>query len=813
MSSYFITTLVTFLTLSYNLFSLFTILLITVRFLESFEHNGHVCIVFENLSFNLYELLRRTHFKGVSLTLIRKLARQILKTLAFLALPEIDIIHCDLKPENILFRLPNRSAIKVIDFGSSCHRDRQMYKYIQSRFYRSPEVVLELPYDQAIDMWSLGCILVEMHTGMPLFSGRDEADQMRRFVALQGPPPHHMLMQSKKTEKFFDVIYPAGSSSPRSGLSSSSSYDQSASGGGDGGVNDAAGGGEGKSGDTQGGEGGGGRSSRDAALNSKGGGNSSKRSNTRKGGGGAGADVDHNDEMSGYASSAIMGGDGSMSDGVAREGKRGGGEDRIVSGGSSSSSSYPLQQQQEYISDSESDCSIGGGGGGDMYHSGSENDLEIDRQQQALFQDVGGFDPNIVDAMELVASNEREGISSRGGGVSEVDLRDHQQLPYDINNEDGKGSDETSNTIMTSTDAVGNRRRRNGSAPRSSSAAMAIDSPMAAAASSSSSSSSSGAGAMPTSSSSSSSSSSTTVFQSKRGGGGNSELGIQPSLSSSSAASASGASSSSSMSVGGGVRQQGAEVRRMRRRTADETMDEGTVTTGGASSSSSRPPQHHPLGAASSSSSSSSSNRHARRGATSGIVVPKPGPIFKIKPAPPPPAPEEGVPPQQVRSEPPVYVDLRDVLGVDTGGPQGRRRQERSGHTTQHYLQFLDLVQRMLAYDPKIRIKPMEALNHPFLRQDIEEAAALAMSASAAQSAMGGGGGGGGMSNPPNLLPQSLHANATSHVQQPLVSSAVFSSPLVQAPLSHAANAGRAMGAMFGSGGSSSGGGGGKTSN
>jgi dual specificity tyrosine-phosphorylation-regulated kinase 1 len=50
----------------------------------------------------------------------------------------------------------------------------QIYKYIQSRFYRSPEVILGLPYDLAIDMWSLGCILVEMHTGEPLFAGTDE---------------------------------------------------------------------------------------------------------------------------------------------------------------------------------------------------------------------------------------------------------------------------------------------------------------------------------------------------------------------------------------------------------------------------------------------------------------------------------------------------------------------------------------------------------------------------------------------------------------------------------------------------------------
>ena len=68
------------------------------------------------LSYNLYELLRNTRFRGVSLNLTKKFARQILKCLAFLALPEVSIIHCDLKPENILLRDPKRSAIKLIDF-------------------------------------------------------------------------------------------------------------------------------------------------------------------------------------------------------------------------------------------------------------------------------------------------------------------------------------------------------------------------------------------------------------------------------------------------------------------------------------------------------------------------------------------------------------------------------------------------------------------------------------------------------------------------------------------------------------------------
>lgn len=155
-----------------------------VRLLSTFMYRNHQCIVFEMLSLNLYELLKNTHFAGVSLNLIRKFAKQILKGLAYLARPDIDIIHCDLKPENILLRHPKRSGIKVIDFGSSCKSSRRMYSYIQSRFYRSPEVMLGLPYSVAIDMWSLGCILVEMHTGEPLFSGTDQFDQMQKIVAV-----------------------------------------------------------------------------------------------------------------------------------------------------------------------------------------------------------------------------------------------------------------------------------------------------------------------------------------------------------------------------------------------------------------------------------------------------------------------------------------------------------------------------------------------------------------------------------------------------------------------------------------------------
>lgn len=180
-----------------------------VKLKGHFMHRNHLCLVFELLSYNLYDLLRNTNFRGVSLNLTRKFAQQLCTALMFLSSNELSIIHCDLKPENILLCNPKRSAIKIVDFGSSCQLGQRLYQYIQSRFYRSPEVLLGLPYDMAIDMWSLGCILVEMHTGEPLFNGHNEFDQMNKIVEVLGIPPAQMLEQGSKSKRYFDR-YPDG---------------------------------------------------------------------------------------------------------------------------------------------------------------------------------------------------------------------------------------------------------------------------------------------------------------------------------------------------------------------------------------------------------------------------------------------------------------------------------------------------------------------------------------------------------------------------------------------------------------------------
>jgi len=92
----------------------------------------------------------------------------------------------------------------VIDFGSSCFENERVYTYIQSRFYRSPEVILGLPYDMAIDMWSFGCILAELYTGYPIFPGENEVEQLACIMEVQGLPPRSMIEQASRKKMFFD---------------------------------------------------------------------------------------------------------------------------------------------------------------------------------------------------------------------------------------------------------------------------------------------------------------------------------------------------------------------------------------------------------------------------------------------------------------------------------------------------------------------------------------------------------------------------------------------------------------------------------
>ncbi|KAM6438296.1 dual specificity tyrosine-phosphorylation-regulated kinase 4 [Rhynochetos jubatus] len=169
---------------------------------EYFYFRNHFCISFELLGINLYELIKKNNFQGFSLSLIRHFTQCVLRCLQVLY--QERIIHCDLKPENILLYHKGQGSVKVIDFGSSCYEHQRVYTYVQSRFYRSPEVILGHPYAMAVDMWSLGCIMAELYTGYPLFPGEDEVDQLACIMEVLGLPPADFIQAASRKRTFFD---------------------------------------------------------------------------------------------------------------------------------------------------------------------------------------------------------------------------------------------------------------------------------------------------------------------------------------------------------------------------------------------------------------------------------------------------------------------------------------------------------------------------------------------------------------------------------------------------------------------------------
>ncbi|XP_054084594.1 homeodomain-interacting protein kinase 2 isoform X3 [Zeugodacus cucurbitae] len=184
-----------------------------VRAFECFQHKNHTCLVFEMLEQNLYDFLKQNKFSPLPLKYIRPILEQVLT--ALLKLKQLGLIHADLKPENIMLVDPVRQPyrVKVIDFGSASHVSKTVCNtYLQSRYYRAPEIILGLPFCEAIDMWSLGCVVAELFLGWPLYPGSSEFDQIRYISQTQGLPTEHMLNSASKTSKFFyrdvDSTYP-----------------------------------------------------------------------------------------------------------------------------------------------------------------------------------------------------------------------------------------------------------------------------------------------------------------------------------------------------------------------------------------------------------------------------------------------------------------------------------------------------------------------------------------------------------------------------------------------------------------------------
>lgn len=172
-----------------------------IQLLDHFVFRNHLCLVFELLHGDLYAALKKTGMKGFEMARIKDLVHGVLKCLVHMH--RVNLVHCDLKPENVLLRDSSSNNVKVIDFGLSGHTSERVHSYIQSRYYRAPEVILKHSNGPAMDMWSLGCMVAEFCNGKVLFPGKDEKEQLMYHMELLGRPSDDMLERSAKASTHF----------------------------------------------------------------------------------------------------------------------------------------------------------------------------------------------------------------------------------------------------------------------------------------------------------------------------------------------------------------------------------------------------------------------------------------------------------------------------------------------------------------------------------------------------------------------------------------------------------------------------------
>ena len=166
-----------------------------VKFIDFFTWHGFNCMAFEKLDRSLFDYMQQ---RGVSFSLseTRVITYQLL--VAFDYLKQQKIVHTDLKLDNVM--LVNQKEkpfkVKLIDFGLAMHKSELMLGMpLQPSLLRAPEVTLGLPLTEAIDMWALGCLLLDMHLGSGLFSGSSPYNNQRTIIQMLGYPPDNLLNQ------------------------------------------------------------------------------------------------------------------------------------------------------------------------------------------------------------------------------------------------------------------------------------------------------------------------------------------------------------------------------------------------------------------------------------------------------------------------------------------------------------------------------------------------------------------------------------------------------------------------------------------
>ncbi|CAK5263956.1 unnamed protein product [Mycena citricolor] len=176
-----------------------------VRLERTFEHRGHLCLVFESMSMNLRDVVKRFGKDvGLNIRAVRAYAHQLFIALGHLR--KLGVMHADIKPDNILVN-DAKTMLKLCDLGSASDAaENDITPYLVSRFYRAPEIILGVPYDPSLDVWSVGCTLYELYTGKILFPGRSNNQMLLHMMELKGRFNGKMIKKAKFGDVYFDEM-------------------------------------------------------------------------------------------------------------------------------------------------------------------------------------------------------------------------------------------------------------------------------------------------------------------------------------------------------------------------------------------------------------------------------------------------------------------------------------------------------------------------------------------------------------------------------------------------------------------------------
>lgn len=210
-----------------------------VRLLSWFEYDGgesskHIVMTFDILGPSLYDTMMRNRSSPFHIRHIRGYARQILESLAYMH--GLGIVHTDIKPENLLHTnmgyvigdvderrgsqsgaglcvdgqegvsgvagekrsrssvnrrplallQPSDGKVIICDFGSAAFEDGIHAKTVSTRNYRAPEIILEIGWSVEVDLWSVGCLIMEMVTGTTFFSTSCDKEHLMMMERVLG---------------------------------------------------------------------------------------------------------------------------------------------------------------------------------------------------------------------------------------------------------------------------------------------------------------------------------------------------------------------------------------------------------------------------------------------------------------------------------------------------------------------------------------------------------------------------------------------------------------------------------------------------